>query len=63
MIAILAIVIFGGPVLQGMSIAMIWGIFIGTYSSIFVAAAIVLVMGTDINRKPVEDTPGFQGVS
>jgi preprotein translocase subunit SecF/SecD/SecF fusion protein len=41
---------------------MIWGIFIGTYSSIFVAAAIVLVMGTDINRKPVEDTPGFQGV-
>ncbi len=63
MIAILAIVIFGGPVLQGMSIAMIWGIFIGTYSSIFVAAAIVLVMGTDVNRKPVEDTPGFQGVS
>ncbi|PKP83430.1 MAG: protein translocase subunit SecF [Alphaproteobacteria bacterium HGW-Alphaproteobacteria-18] len=62
LIAILAVVIFGGPVLQGMSIAMIWGIIIGTYSSIYFAAAIVLMLGVDINRKPVEDTPGFEAM-
>lgn len=62
LMAILAIVIFGGPVLQGMSIAMIWGIIIGTYSSIYFAAAIVLMLGVDINRKPVEDTPGFEAM-
>lgn len=61
-IAVLAIVIFGGPVLQGMSVAMIWGIVIGTYSSIYFAAAIVLMLGVDINRKPVEDTPGFEAM-
>jgi len=64
LIAILAITLFGGPVLQGMSIAMIWGIFIGTYSSIFFAAAIVMALGTDIRRPGVpDDTPGFQGAS
>lgn len=64
LIAILAITIFGGPVLQGMSIAMIWGIFIGTYSSIFFASAIVMALGTDIRRPGVpDDTPGFQGAS
>lgn len=61
-IAVLAIVIFGGPVLQGMSVAMIWGILIGTYSSIYFAAAIVLMLGVDINRKAVEDTPGFEAM-
>ncbi|MBA4225220.1 MAG: protein translocase subunit SecF [Hyphomonas sp.] len=61
-IAVLAIAIFGGPVLQGMSVAMIWGIIIGTYSSIYFAAAIVLMLGVDINRKPVEDTPGFEAM-
>jgi preprotein translocase subunit SecF len=61
-IAVLAIVIFGGPVLQGMSVAMIWGIVIGTYSSIYFASAIVLMLGVDINRKPVEDTPGFEAM-
>jgi preprotein translocase subunit SecF len=64
LIAILAITIFGGPVLQGMSIAMIWGIFIGTYSSIFFAAAIVMQLGTDIKKQDTaDDTAGFQGVS
>jgi len=64
LIAVLCITIFGGPVLRDMSIAMLWGIFIGTYSSIFFASAIIIWLGTDI-RKPgvADDTPGFQGVS
>lgn len=66
MLAILAIVMFGGPVLQNMSIAMIWGIVIGTYSSIFFAAAIVLLLGMDgggkAKKSSDDDVPGFQGV-
>jgi preprotein translocase subunit SecF/SecD/SecF fusion protein len=45
-----------------MSIAMVWGIFIGTYSSIFFASAIVLALGTDVNKpSDQQDVPGFQG--
>jgi preprotein translocase subunit SecF len=63
LIAILAILAFGGPVLQGMAEALAWGIFIGTYSSIYFASAIVLFLGTEIKRHNAEETPGFQGVS
>ena len=62
LIALLAIFFLGGPVLRGMSFALIWGIVIGTYSSIFIASAIVLSLGMDLTKKAVDDTPGFQGV-
>ncbi|MEQ9505819.1 MAG: protein translocase subunit SecF [Hyphomonas sp.] len=61
LIALLAIFFLGGPVLRGMSFALIWGIVIGTYSSVFIASAIVLSLGMDLTKKSVEDTPGFQG--
>ncbi|HBQ49338.1 MAG TPA: protein translocase subunit SecF, partial [Hyphomonas atlantica] len=47
--------------LRGMSFALIWGVLIGTYSSIFIASTIVLALGMDLTKKPVEDVPGFQG--
>ena len=37
-LAVLALLFFGGEVLRGFSIAMLWGIVIGTYSSLFIAA-------------------------
>jgi len=40
-LAVLALLIFGGEVLRGFSIAMLWGIVIGTYSSLFIAAPIL----------------------
>ncbi len=61
LLALLAIFFLGGPVLRGMSFALIWGIVIGTYSSIFIASAIVLTLGMDLEKKPIEDVPGFQG--
>lgn len=61
LLALLAIFFLGGPVLRGMSFALIWGVLIGTYSSIFIASTIVLLLGMDLNKKPVEDVPGFQG--
>ncbi|HEV3494595.1 MAG TPA: protein translocase subunit SecF, partial [Reyranella sp.] len=37
--AVLALVLFGGPVLYSFSIAMLWGVIVGTYSSIWIASA------------------------
>ena len=37
-LAVLALVMFGGQVLQNFSIAMLWGVAVGTYSTIYVAA-------------------------
>jgi preprotein translocase SecF subunit len=41
LIALLAIYFFGGAVLGGFALAMIWGVLIGTYSSIYVASTIL----------------------
>ena len=41
-LAVLALLIWGGPVLHGFSLALVIGIIIGTYSSVFVASPIVL---------------------
>ena len=40
-LALIAIIVFGGPVLRDFSAAMLWGVFIGTYSSIFIAAGVL----------------------
>src|SRR6478735_3658418 len=40
-LAVLALLFLGGPVLRGFSIAMLWGVVIGTYSSLFIAAPIL----------------------
>lgn len=41
LIALLAIVAFGGAVLRDFALAMIWGVLIGTYSSVFVAVGML----------------------
>jgi preprotein translocase subunit SecF len=38
LLAAIALVIFGGPVLFGFSVALLWGVIIGSYSTIYVAA-------------------------
>ena len=45
MIVVLTLLIFGGEVIRGFSIALLVGVVIGTYSSIFVASPAVLVLG------------------
>jgi preprotein translocase SecF subunit len=44
MLATLSLFIFGGEVLRGFSIAMLWGLIIGTYSSLFIAAPLLLYL-------------------
>lgn len=45
LLVLLALLFFGGEVLRGFSIALIIGVLIGTYSSIFVASPVVLALG------------------
>ena len=44
-LAVLALLFFGGELLHGFSIALVIGILIGTYSSIYVATATVVWLG------------------
>jgi preprotein translocase subunit SecF len=45
LIALLSLYIFGGEVIRGFAFAMIWGVFVGTYSSIFVAVPVLMLLG------------------
>ncbi len=44
LLALVALYILGGEGLRGFSFAMIWGVFVGTYSSIFVASPLLLLL-------------------
>lgn len=44
MLAVLALLAVGGPVIFNFNIAMLWGVITGTYSSIYVAAALLLYL-------------------
>jgi preprotein translocase SecF subunit len=44
LLSVLALLVFGGEVLRGFSIALTWGIIVGTYSTIFVATPMLLYM-------------------
>ena len=45
LLALVVLFIFGGAVIQGFVFAMIWGVIVGTYSSIFIAAPLLIVLG------------------
>ena len=57
MLPLLSLLVFGGPVLRDFSIAMIAGIIIGTYSSIYIVAPMVVVLGERANRNKGKGTP------
>ncbi|OFX11155.1 MAG: protein-export membrane protein SecF [Alphaproteobacteria bacterium RIFOXYD12_FULL_60_8] len=44
LLSVVAIFVFGGDVLWGFAFAMIWGIVIGTYSSVYIALPILLIL-------------------
>lgn len=45
LIALSSLYIFGGEVIRGFAFAMIWGVFVGTYSSVFVAVPVLMLLG------------------
>ncbi len=51
-LALLVLFIFGGDVIRGFIFAMLFGVVIGTYSTLYVAKNIVLFLGIDRSEKP-----------
>ena len=45
LLALIALFVLGGDVIRGFIFAMIWGVVVGTYSSVFVASALLLRLG------------------
>jgi|TARA_B110000285_G_scaffold234122_1_gene309984 preprotein translocase subunit SecF len=60
MLALLALFVLGGDVIRGFVFAMMWGVLIGTYSSIFVASAALLVLGVKRDWSKPDSTAGNQ---
>lgn len=45
LLALVALYVLGGDVIRGFTFAMIWGVIVGTYSSVFIASPILLRLG------------------
>jgi preprotein translocase subunit SecF len=65
LIALVALAVFGGPSLYGLSVIMLFGIVIGTYSSIYIAAPVILLWGVrrgDDEAQPIQPPGGARVV-
>jgi len=60
LIALLTLYFLGGDVIRGFTFAMIWGVIIGTYSSIFVASVILLRRGVKRDWDKTDNAAGTQ---
>lgn len=56
-LALIAIMAFGGPVLRDFAAAMLWGVLIGTYSSIFIAAGVLTYVALNRSGDDNADIP------
>ena len=61
MIALLILFFFGGEVIKGFSFGMIWGVLVGTYSSIFIATPLLIYM--NLRRSIFDDEDEAEGSS
>lgn len=64
LLVVIALYVFGGELIHGFSLALLIGIMVGTYSSIFVASSIALTMGItkehfidNVDAEVVDDRP------
>ncbi len=57
MLALASLLIFGGPVLRGFTAAMMLGIVVGTYSSIYVSSSLLISLG--LKPGPREEKPNL----
>ena len=53
LLALVALLLFGGHVLRGFTAAMILGVIVGTYSSIYVSSSLLITLG--LRAEPVAD--------
>ena len=64
LVVVVVLLLLGGPVLQGFSAALVVGIVVGTYSSIYIASAVALDMGLtaedifpSVKKKVIDEMP------
>ncbi|MCF3596087.1 protein translocase subunit SecF [Rhodobacteraceae bacterium LMO-12] len=60
LLALISLYVLGGDVIRGFVFAMIWGVIVGTYSSIFVASAILLWLGVKRDWSKTDANAGTQ---
>ena len=59
LVALLILFFFGGEVIKGFSFGMIWGVLVGTYSSIFIATPLLIYM--NLRRSIFDDEDEAEG--
>jgi preprotein translocase subunit SecF len=60
LLALVSLFILGGDVIRGFVFAMIWGVLVGTYSSVFVASSTLLRLGVKRDWSKPSNTDGNQ---
>ncbi|SHE55373.1 protein translocase subunit secF [Ruegeria intermedia] len=60
LLALVSLYVLGGDVIRGFVFAMIWGVIVGTYSSVFVASTILLWLGVKRDWSKPSNTAGNQ---
>ncbi len=58
--ALLALYFFGGEVIRGFTFAMLFGVLVGTYSSVFIAAPFLILIGVSRDWSGVEKSKGVK---
>jgi preprotein translocase SecF subunit len=58
LLALIALLVLGGDVIRGFVFAITWGIIVGTYSSIYIAKNIVLMLGVKRDWSPKDPRAG-----
>jgi preprotein translocase subunit SecF len=51
LLALLALVFFGGHVIRSFSMAMMWGVLVATYSSIFICSPVLIYLGVRLDGR------------
>ncbi len=54
-LALIALAFFGGTVIESFSFAMLFGVVVGTYSSIFIAAPVLIYLGLKVGQTKASD--------
>ncbi|MBF9031365.1 protein translocase subunit SecF [Rhodobacterales bacterium HKCCE3408] len=60
LIALIALLVLGGDVIRGFVFAMTWGVIVGTYSSVYVAKNVVLMLGVKRDWSKPDQNAGTQ---
>ena len=61
LLALIALLVLGGDVIRGFVFAITWGVIVGTYSSVYVAENVVLMLGVKRDWSKPDNSGGGAG--